>query len=93
MRKVYSESFKADIVRQLNDGVPAAKLSKKLQINQSVLFAWKRKAGGKPAPKGVEAQGSKAEGRFDLYVKGERAQLLQVIGELTIELRKLKGKA
>ncbi|GGI31269.1 transposase [Bradyrhizobium guangdongense] len=60
----FSDARKAFILKQGNDGVPAAKIFRKVGISQATYFNWKKKCDGllpteMPRLKQLEAQNGK----------------------------------
>ena len=49
-RRSYSAEFKADILRQVNDGMPVARIALKHQINPVTVHRWRREARQRPVP-------------------------------------------
>lgn len=92
-RKVrnFPDEVKAEIVKRALAGEPVVKLAKGLKAHESAVYRWLREA-RKPAQE-ANGTGSKADGRMEHWVKGERAQLLQLLGEQLLEIMRLKGRA
>ena len=98
-RKTYSNDFKEEVLRAYHDGGhSAAELAKKYKIKAQLVWSWSKaqtKRAGKS--KGADddmppVKKNKADGRLELWVKNERAQLLQLIGEQVLEIMHLKAK-
>lgn len=83
-KRVWDSKAKAKIVLEGLSGLPTGELCTKYQINQNQYYQWRDKFLAE-AHRAFEA---KADGSEVARLKAKAHQLQQIIGSLTVELKK-----
>jgi transposase-like protein len=84
-RRKWDGHTKAMIVIEGLKGRPVAELCTKHQISQSLSYQWRDQVLAQAAKAFADPQRSRKEARL----QQEKARLKQLVGELTLELKKL----
>jgi transposase-like protein len=83
-KRIWDSKTKARIVLEGLSGIPTGELCTKYQINQNQYYQWRDKL----LAESHRAFEGKADGAEVVRLKAKTQQLQQIIGALTVELKK-----